>query len=59
MSVQEIAAREYLQGNALGKVTPKGRPRRQKCPGCIWGNKVSGVCTQPRCIKGLEEGKHG
>lgn len=34
---------------------PKGRPRRQKCPGCIWGNKVSGICTQPRCVKGLEE----
>lgn len=34
---------------------PKGRPRRQKCPGCVWGNKVSGICTQPRCVKGLEE----
>lgn len=38
---------------------PGSQAGRKRCPGCVWGNKVSGVCTQPRCIKGLEEKHEG
>ena len=34
---------------------PGSQAGKKRCSGCVWGNKVSGVCTQPRCIKGLEE----
>lgn len=36
---------------------PGSQAGKKRCSGCVWGNKVYGVCTQPRCIKGLEE-KH-
>lgn len=46
-----VQENERRRRRLLGAVCGARPPVRPVCRGCMWGNRATGLCTQPRCPK--------